>query len=209
MRNRTNDLSGRSEMKQMRVNNPTAKPAVIKDDENGNLPEIPGSSLDAADKPIGLARHLAGYIGPEFDSLPRDKTQLQEWKRVGGAGQIDHTQDDLLEIAQAAISYLSATTENPSVVRFDDVPHASVYIREEREARGWSEAELAVRMGEDTQENLLCVHLYEHVGPTDVNLKMGDDLAYQLAVAFQVTPTYFLALEKVWQRAQAWKAGSA
>jgi hypothetical protein len=60
----------------------------------------------SAEKAVALARHLAGFFGPEFDSLPRDKVQLREWQRAGGAGQTDETQDGLIEVAISVIAFI-------------------------------------------------------------------------------------------------------
>lgn len=77
-----------------------------------------------------------------------------------------------------------------------DCPHPSVFIREEREARGWSEVALAVRMGGDeTQTNLLALKMYEDIGPTTKGLRIGELTAQQLGKAFSVSPQFFLALE--------------
>lgn len=81
-----------------------------------------------------------------------------------------------------------------------EVPHASVFIREEREARGWSVRELARRMGGDGIEmNVLALDMYEHVGPGAPRLRLGEQVAGELSDAFGVSAAYFLALEEAWR----------
>jgi hypothetical protein len=81
------------------------------------------------------------------------------------------------------------------------VPHPSVFIREEREARGWSQVNLAVRMGGDeTQTNLLSLDMYEDIGPHTPGLRLGEFTANQLSKAFGVSAAFFLALEQAWLR---------
>ncbi len=83
--------------------------------------------------------------------------------------------------------------------KLTEVPHPSIFIREEREARGWSAVNLAVRMGgDDTQINLLAIDMYENVGPTAPGLRLGEMVAGQLSKAFGVSAAFFLALETAW-----------
>lgn len=88
------------------------------------------------------------------------------------------------------------------MLRGIDVPHPSVFIREEREARGWSTHDLAVRMGGDgAAMNLLALDMYEHVGPTAPGLRLGERVAMELSKAFGVSAAFFLALEDAWRAA--------
>lgn len=80
--------------------------------------------------------------------------------------------------------------------------HPSTFIQEEMDARGWDRTNLAVQMGGDAGMNLLCLDMYFIVGPTALDLILGDDTASQLAVAFDVSAAYFLGLEKSWRDAE-------
>lgn len=58
------------------------------------------------------ARAIAGLMGPAFDELPRHTVELREWRRSGKAPYtLDHTQDDLREIARAVLKELMTPTD--------------------------------------------------------------------------------------------------
>ena len=84
-----------------------------------------------------------------------------------------------------------------------EVSHPSEFIKDELAARGWSLDDLAVRMGGDFGFNRLILDLYMFVGPNEPGVRMGIDGAAQLALAFDVTSSYFLNLEEMWLKEQA------
>ena len=77
--------------------------------------------------------------------------------------------------------------------------HPSTFIAEEMEARGWDRIHLAARMGGEVGMNLLCIDMYFIVGPTQANMRLGQDTAKQFSAAFGISPEYFLNLEKAWR----------
>lgn len=79
-----------------------------------------------------------------------------------------------------------------------DVPHPSVFIKEEFEARGWGIGRLAVEMGGNAGINQLIVQMYFEVGPNERGLLLGKDTAEQLGYAFDVSPAYFLNAHNTW-----------
>jgi len=76
------------------------------------------------------------------------------------------------------------------------VPHPSEYIAEELEARGWSRSDLAERMNHSYAQTVL--DIYFLIGPTKTNCRIGIRTAEALARAFDVSPEYFIALERDW-----------
>jgi hypothetical protein len=84
-----------------------------------------------------------------------------------------------------------------------DVPHPSVYIRDELKARRWSRDRLAIEMGGDWAINRLAIDLYFIVGPTDAKCRIGTESARQFSRAFGVSATLFLNLEKAWLKSVA------
>ena len=76
--------------------------------------------------------------------------------------------------------------------------HPSEYIRDEMDARGWSQTELARRMGGDLTMNLVALELYLGIGPDNPGIRLGLDTAAQLGLAFGVSAEYFLNLEQAW-----------
>ena len=79
-----------------------------------------------------------------------------------------------------------------------EVFHPSEYIQDELSARQWDKFDLAVRMGGEIGRNVLMLDLYFVVGPTDRRCRMGDVMAHQLGVAFDVSHQFFLNLETAW-----------
>lgn len=79
-----------------------------------------------------------------------------------------------------------------------EVFHPSEYIADEMNARSWDKFDLSARMGGDPHRNLLMLDIYFAVGPTHGNCRIGDVMANQLAVAFDVSPQFFLNLERAW-----------
>lgn len=83
-----------------------------------------------------------------------------------------------------------------------EVFHPSEFIKEEMEARGWSADELAMRLaaGDKKQFGIerLALDLYFEVGPSERGLRLGEDNARMLAAVFDVSPEYFLNLERAW-----------
>lgn len=78
-------------------------------------------------------------------------------------------------------------------------PHVTEFIQEELDARGWSRAELANRMGMDAcVRNLLVLDTLFAVGPTHTNCRLGQDTADRLGRAFDVSADLFLNLERAW-----------
>jgi plasmid maintenance system antidote protein VapI len=98
------------------------------------------------------------------------------------------------EPSQQAVS--AASGFDPS--RAAEAFHPSEYIQDEMAARGWDKCDLAVRMGGDIVRNALALDLYFIVGPTRRNCRIGDVMAHQLGVAFDVSHQFFLNLETAW-----------
>jgi plasmid maintenance system antidote protein VapI len=78
----------------------------------------------------------------------------------------------------------------------EPVPHPSVFIQEEMDARGWDRWEVARRMGGDYRRNRLIIDLYFEIGPEKPNMRIGD--GEDFARAFDVSAEYFLNMEKAW-----------
>jgi hypothetical protein len=99
--------------------------------------------------------------------------------------------------------------------------HPSEYITEEMQARGWSRDVLACMMtaGTDSvpeahqwfaenrdnrtimhelQVNRCALDFYLDLGPTERNLRIGDESAQRLALAFGVSSNLFTNLETAW-----------
>jgi plasmid maintenance system antidote protein VapI len=77
--------------------------------------------------------------------------------------------------------------------------HPGEFIAEEMQHRGWDLIEMAVRMGgESVAVNHLALEMYLTIGATDKRLRIGETMAAQLGVAFDVNPELFLNLERAW-----------
>ena len=76
--------------------------------------------------------------------------------------------------------------------------HPSEFIQDELDARGWSLDELAVRMGGSAPHNRLALDLYMEVGAGEKDLRLGMDMAAQLAAAFETSAELWLNLERQW-----------
>ena len=82
--------------------------------------------------------------------------------------------------------------------------HPSTFIQDELDARGWTRADLANRMGaESCVRNLLVLDMYFEVGPTRTNCRLGEKTDAQIAQAFGISPGFFLRLEAAWLRDMA------
>lgn len=81
-----------------------------------------------------------------------------------------------------------------------DVPHPSEFLQEELDARGWDNADLAIRMGGDPAINLLASDMYRLVGPNDPRMLLGAEMSAQLSKAFGVSAEFFLNLHAAWAR---------
>lgn len=93
-------------------------------------------------------------------------------------------------------------TERPFTLRLADIPHPSVFIIEEMDARGWDRDMLALAMaGGDTGDELgicrLSLDLYLDIGPEEPNLRIAPDL---FARAFGTSPELWSNLEAAWLR---------
>lgn len=86
----------------------------------------------------------------------------------------------------------------------DPVPHPSVFVVDEMEARGWDRDTLALAMaGGDTGREFgacrIALDLYLDIGPGEKNLRIPADL---FARAFGTSPQYWANLERAWLHAQ-------
>lgn len=81
-----------------------------------------------------------------------------------------------------------------------DIPFAwpvGSYIREEIEARRWTTADLAARMGGDPGVDLLCVEMLLAVH--DKDLTLDRETAEGMGRAFDVDPEFLLNLDRAWR----------
>lgn len=88
----------------------------------------------------------------------------------------------------------------PARDRPAEVFHPSVFIQEEMDARGWSRDDLALRMGGDFATDRLALEVY-FILQHKRSMRIGDKFARQLARAFDVSPEFFLNLERIWLEA--------
>ncbi len=72
------------------------------------------------------------------------------------------------------------------------------FIQEELDARGWTTADLAARMGGDAGINKLTVDLLILV--PSKNMLLGEETAHGLAKAFGVSSQFFLNIDAAWQK---------
>lgn len=63
-----------------------------------------------------VARVLAGHFGPEFDNLPKDKTERQHWMYTKSSIPPDNTQDDFISAANDLVTTLDAHREKQGLV---------------------------------------------------------------------------------------------
>ncbi len=110
----------------------------------------------------------------------------------------------LVDLRSEPTSCLSHSATIPCAESF----HPSEIIQDEMNHRGWDKFDLAIRMGGDPHRNILALDIYFIVGPTRTNCRIGQTMAYQLAVAFDVSHQYFLNLETAWLAAQRIEARS-
>jgi hypothetical protein len=82
------------------------------------------------------------------------------------------------------------------------MPHPSVFIKDEMDARGWCRDELAHRMGGDYRMQRLCIDMYFEVGPKQTSMRIGRGTADDLARAFDINSEFFRNLEVMWLKAQ-------
>jgi HTH-type transcriptional regulator/antitoxin HigA len=75
-----------------------------------------------------------------------------------------------------------------------DIPHPGFYIREELDAREWSQRDLAYILGVPEQEVNLLIGGKRGVGP---------EMAKALGDAFDVDPEFFLNLQRAFDVARA------
>ena len=74
--------------------------------------------------------------------------------------------------------------------------HPADFMQNEMDARGWSDVDVAARMGGDPVKTLLIVQMYLAVGKThDRRLRFGDT-AEKFAVAFGISAEFWLNLER-------------
>ena len=71
------------------------------------------------------------------------------------------------------------------------------YVKEEIDARGWTTADLASRMGGDHAIDQLIVELMIAVG--DKNMLLTPETAEGLARAFGLSSEYFINLDRAWR----------
>lgn len=71
------------------------------------------------------------------------------------------------------------------------------YVLEELEARGWSIAEMARRMGGDFNLNHCAIELVIYVHDPDAFL--GEDLARRIGLAFGTSAEVWLNLDNAWR----------
>lgn len=88
-----------------------------------------------------------------------------------------------------------------------EVFHPSVFIREEMEARNWTQWILAVRMSEtgdagDVYLTYAALDFYLTIGAANPGLRIDEVTAAGLARAFGTSVDYWLNLEKQWLEAQ-------
>ena len=82
--------------------------------------------------------------------------------------------------------------------------HPSRFIQDELDARGWTRADLANRMGmESCVRNLLVLDMYFEVGPTHTNCRLGEKTDAQITAAFDLSPGFLMRLEEAWLRDMA------
>jgi plasmid maintenance system antidote protein VapI len=84
--------------------------------------------------------------------------------------------------------------------------HPSDFIQEELDERGWTLRDLVFRMRRYESErdwaiNMLAFELYMKVH--EKNIKLGDEMASDLGMAFNVNPQMFLNLHDIWLRGAA------
>lgn len=73
--------------------------------------------------------------------------------------------------------------------------HVGVYIADELEARGWTTADAAKRMGGDPAVDELALDLWIACGDTE-HLVMSDECARSLSLAFGISPEVWMNLHK-------------
>ena len=71
------------------------------------------------------------------------------------------------------------------------------YIQDELDARGWTTADLAERMGDRVAINQLAVEMLITV--KDKGCMVGEPTAKALARAFGTSPEYWLNLDRAWR----------
>ncbi len=91
--------------------------------------------------------------------------------------------------------------DSPETTRLPaEMFHPSVFIQEEMDARGWDRDMLALKMGPAFGRNRLVLDIYFEVGPTNLNMLLGQRLATQIGQAFGVSPEMLLNLHAAWAR---------
>lgn len=124
------------------------------------------------------------------------ETERSEWN--GARQQTTAHTSSRLRRSMPRIPVVCVMTERIPAEGF----HPSELIRDEIEARGWSLDELAMRMvGGDREQfgvQRLALDFYFECGPTEPNLRMGDDSARMMAAVFDVSTDYFINLERAW-----------
>lgn len=73
------------------------------------------------------------------------------------------------------------------------------YISDELEARGWTREEMAKRMGGDINVNLCALDFLEHL-PYHPKIRMGQEMADLISVAFGQDPQTWVNLDAVYYR---------
>lgn len=95
-----------------------------------------------------------------------------------------------------------------SMAELIEVPHPSVMIREEMDARDWGTPSMARAMGGDYGINLLALEMYLSVGPGEPGMRLGEAAA-DIARAFGVSVEMIQNMEASWLRYQECRAAIA
>ena len=91
-----------------------------------------------------------------------------------------------------------------SRLKVAEVWHPSVFIKEEMAERGWTLLDTVLRMkrydsAKELGTALLSWEMYLEIGPQNRNMELGDEMAQELAAAFDVNPQTFLNLHESWK----------
>ncbi len=73
------------------------------------------------------------------------------------------------------------------------------FLQEELDARGWTTADLAQRMGGDPAVDQLAVDIMIGCGPEDKGILMGRGMAEGLALALGTSTEFWGNLDRAWR----------